>query len=1295
MKSSNLQQWIKNILIVGVLILIRVPVNGQEFITTWQTDNPGSSANNQITIPTAGGGYDYSLVWVEIGDPGNTGSLSDVGGTVTLDLPKPGNYRITISGVFPQIYFNGGGDRRKILTVEAWGNMNWRSFRAAFRGCTNLNINASDSPNLSQVTDLSSMFRGATSLNANFNGWNTSNVTDMSMMFDGASAFNGNIGNWITSSVTDMSYMFRGASVFNRDIGAWNTANVTNMRFMFSYAVVFDQKIDSWNTGRVTNMEQMFRVASVFNQDIGSWDVSKVTNMSLMFQFAQAFNQDIGGWDTGSVIDMRSMFSVAPAFNQNINAWNVSNVQFMYDMFNGAIAFNQPLNNWNTGSVTNMRQMFSGATVFNQNLNNWDVSKVANMQSMFNSASAFNGNISNWDVSNVTNMTSMFRNAARFNQNINAWNITKVTSLAYVFSFAADFNQPLNNWDVSGVTNIESLFNWATSFNQPLNNWNTANVTSMRSAFSAAYAFNQDIGGWNTGKVIDFYNMFSFTDFNRDIGNWDVSKAQFLGNMFQYATSFNQDISKWDLASAVNMGGMFYNATAFDQPLDGWNFPNATNIINLLNQSGLSVENYDLTLIGWNSNPSLPSGLSLGADGLFYCTAQTARSELISNYGWTITDAGESCPSGEIVVYDGANTSGPQILDDQSTAIDFGYDIVGNNVTRSFTIQNQGTEVLNISGITISGTAFSITSTPPTSLNINATATFTVELSGATAGAFSETLTIASDDSDEASFDFPIQGTITASPEPELVVHNGSGAADPEIFDGQASSIFLGTTPQGTDLTYSFLVENLGSATLTISDINVTGSVFSIPINSVAIPSGDMASFSVVLDGSTIGVFSGTVTITSNDPDEGSFDFPISAEVLSPLAPKLIAFNGPDSSSPQLADGSTVNFGTTTPGEAITRTFTVNNIGDADLSISFISVTGTAFNAPTGTPIIVPVDGMEQTFDIVLTASDKGTFTETVTVISNDEDFVFTVTGTVSGNDSPEITGQSPLVTDINTPITLSVDDFTVSDSDNTFPDDFQLIVNSGENYTTDGITVTPDTDYTGLLLVPVMVSDGVDYSPEYMAEINVVAAEIELIIAGQPQLNGGTIIFNDVPVGQEQVQELVITNTGSAVLNITDISIEGDDFALLGDIPGPINPGESITLRVAFTPTSAGPKSAKMTISGENAQTFITTLSSNGLEDIPDIEVINAVTLVNSSGSIGKHDFLEIKNIQFYPDNEVYIYSRWGDEVYKTSSYDNDSNHFAGVTSGGKELADGTYYYVITVNDGTKVYNGFFLLRR
>ncbi|MCK5523939.1 MAG: BspA family leucine-rich repeat surface protein, partial [Thiomargarita sp.] len=112
---------------------------------------------------------------------------------------------------------------------------------------------------VSNVTDMSSLFFGATAFNQNLSSWNVSNVTTMSKMFDEATAFNQNISSWDVSNVTEMSYMFSGATAFNQDISSWDVSNVTNMGGMFNAAIAFNQNLSSWNVSNVTDMSDMFK----------------------------------------------------------------------------------------------------------------------------------------------------------------------------------------------------------------------------------------------------------------------------------------------------------------------------------------------------------------------------------------------------------------------------------------------------------------------------------------------------------------------------------------------------------------------------------------------------------------------------------------------------------------------------------------------------------------------------------------------------------------------------------------------------------------------------------------------------------------------------------------------------------------------------------------------------------------------------------------------------------------------------------------------------------------------------
>ena len=259
---------------IFLLNLLIIQSFGQAFITTWKTDNPGISASNQITIPTFGSAvYSYSIYWEQVGNAAINGTISGpITGEYTITFPTAGIYRVSITGTFPRIYFNGSSnpvinnDFNKILTVEQWGSIVWTSMGNAFQACANLTIPATDAPNLTQVTDMSYMFAFATSFNQPIDHWNVSNVTDMTNLFYGADSFNQPIGAWNVSRVTSMSGMFAGATNFNQPIGSWDVGSVRDMRLMFG---------DSYVEGAIS-----------FNQPIGNWNVSKVLNMTNMFAFA-------------------------------------------------------------------------------------------------------------------------------------------------------------------------------------------------------------------------------------------------------------------------------------------------------------------------------------------------------------------------------------------------------------------------------------------------------------------------------------------------------------------------------------------------------------------------------------------------------------------------------------------------------------------------------------------------------------------------------------------------------------------------------------------------------------------------------------------------------------------------------------------------------------------------------------------------------------------------------------------------------------------------------------------------
>ncbi len=214
------------------------------FITTWNTlltvDSP-----TLISIPMIGGPYDV--------DWNNDGIYEETINTGTATHLYPAGVftaTVRIRGGFDTIQFANSGDRNLLLSIDQWGTNAWTSFLSSFHGAENLQILATDIPDLSQLTSLRRMFMDASNVNPDVANWDTSNVLNMASMFRGASNANPNLELWDTSAVTGMAGMFGNASSFNRDLSNWDISQVANMEFMFDGSALspgnYDQILLAW-----------------------------------------------------------------------------------------------------------------------------------------------------------------------------------------------------------------------------------------------------------------------------------------------------------------------------------------------------------------------------------------------------------------------------------------------------------------------------------------------------------------------------------------------------------------------------------------------------------------------------------------------------------------------------------------------------------------------------------------------------------------------------------------------------------------------------------------------------------------------------------------------------------------------------------------------------------------------------------------------------------------------------------------------------------------------------------------
>ncbi|MEM7296719.1 MAG: M60 family peptidase N-terminal accessory domain-containing protein, partial [Bacteroidota bacterium] len=149
-------------------------------------------------------------------------------------------------------------------------------------------------------------------------------------------------------------------------------------------------------------------------------------------------------------------------------------------------------------------------------------------------------------------------------------------------------------------------------------------------------------------------------------------------------------------------------------------------------------------------------------------------------------------------------------------------------------------------------------------------------------------------------------------------------------------------------------------------------------------------------------------------------------------------------------------------------------------------------------------------------------------------------------NTEPTINGLStPLSVNENESITLALADFEVSDRDHNYPNDHTLTVLDGDNYTFDGLTVSPDQDFSEVLYVHLKVNDGIEDSEVFSAEIDVISIE---------ELN-----FEPVITGL--ATPLSILENTSITLSLSDLVVEDQDHKYPMEHTLTISDGDNYTV--------------------------------------------------------------------------------------------------------------------------------------
>ena len=596
--------------------------------------------------------------------------------------------------------------------------------------------------------------------------------------------------------------------------------------------------------------------------------------------------------------------------------------------------------------------------------------------------------------------------------------------------------------------------------------------------------------------------------------------------------------------------------------------------------------------------PSLPVTIAAGDTATF---TLKFTPNAVGSFAATASVTSDATTAVPDLALSGTGTADGQLDLNPASQI-FGSVLVGAKQSQTVTLTNSSSTSSNISQISVSGPGFQISGiSAPLTLAASQSTTFTVAFAPLTAGNASGTVTITSDAANP---------TLTMS-------LSGTGVALGALGANPASLNF-GSVLVGVKQTLSETVTNSGGSSVTISQVGVSGSGFTMSgiTAPVTLAAGQSATFSVSFTPSSAGAVSGNVGITSN-ASNSTLNIPLS---------------GTGTAAGALGSNPTsLSFGSVQVSVKQTLSETVTNTGGSSVTISQVGVSGTGFTMSGITAPVTLTAGQSATFSVSFTPASAGAVSGNVTITSNASNPTLTIplsgTGVAAGALTSNPTSLSFGSVQVSVKQTLSE---TVTNTGGSSVTISQVGV-SGTGFTMSGITapVTLTAGQSATFSVSFTPASAGAVSGNVTITSNASNPTLTIplsgtgVTAGTLGANPSSLSFGSVQVNNNQSLSETVTNTGGSSVTISQISVTGSDFTINGiTAPLTLTAGQSATFNVVFTPVSTSSVTGSITITSNASNPSLSiSLSGSGsaapgqLSATPSTLAIDNV-VVNTTGT-------------------------------------------------------------------------------
>ncbi|MDQ0639672.1 gliding motility-associated-like protein/uncharacterized repeat protein (TIGR01451 family) [Pedobacter sp. W3I1] len=208
---------------------------------------------------------------------------------------------------------------------------------------------------------------------------------------------------------------------------------------------------------------------------------------------------------------------------------------------------------------------------------------------------------------------------------------------------------------------------------------------------------------------------------------------------------------------------------------------------------------------------------------------------------------------------------------------------------------------------------------------------------------------------------------------------------------------------------------------------------------------------------------------------------------------------------------------------------------------------------------------------------------------------------------------------------------------------------------------------------------------PQLIADVAITKRSESKIVVGDQVFEYYLNVRNN---GTDDATQLVIKDALPDNLSLESLTEPTDGVATYDQINRTINWNIPLLANSKFAELVIKVKSKQPGMVSNTATVSATefdpNLANNTSTDKKEISGLRIPNVFTPNGD-GKNDTFYIEHLESFESNEVTIINRWGSTVYQSDHYQND------WTAPG--LADGTYFYVVKVKNGTSAgqdYKGY-----